>query len=138
MGGWVGQSVSQAVGRSVGWLADWSVSIGSLEVTWQLNNHYKHDKHYSHNATSYFMFCGQYITSCVLQVEVLRIEDFMAIIINEVKDYANNGVPTMSTSTLRINSAMYAGGIPSRLEGVPFTPASGVPVSNDFHRYVIA
>ena len=62
----------------------------------------------------------------------------MAIIVNEVKDYANNGVPTMSKSTLKINSPMYSGGLPKGLSGLPFTLDSGIPVSAYIFIYIFS
>ena len=71
----------------------------------------------------------------LFQVEVLRINQFMAIIVNDIKDYANNEVSTNATiSTLTINTPFYAGGVLATLaNGPPFRSnvggTAGIPVS---------
>ena len=65
----------------------------------------------------------------LFQVEVLRINDFIAVIVQERRDYKNNNVGAASASTLSTSTRLYVGGIPPTLTGLPFT---GTPVCSHY------
>jgi len=54
-------------------------------------------------------------------MEVLRINDFLAVIVADTKDYMNNGLYSTTTSSININTNIYLGGVPSMWTGPPFS-----------------
>ena len=52
-----------------------------------------------------------YLFVFVLQVELLRLNDFMAIIVDANQDYHNNGGDTTVTTELAINTLLFVGGV---------------------------
>ena len=54
---------------------------------------------------------GNNVIIYFLQVEILRINDFIAIIIENDGDYVNNNVISSERTSLEVNTAMYIGGV---------------------------
>jgi len=61
-----------------------------------------------------------YFLTCV-QVEVLRMNDFMALVVRQRKDYVANGKPIKVNTTLQIQPVVYVGGVPPRVTLPDFT-----------------
>jgi len=63
------------------------------------------------------------------QIEALRINDFLALIATDRKDYRNNGVASTHSSRLKITTDFYIGGVPASFRGLPFTSQDDIAVS---------
>ncbi len=65
---------------------------------------------------------------CVCQVEVLRLSNFMAILV-DIRDYNNNNVSETTNSSLELGTYVYVGGVPATFGGPQFSSGGGIPVS---------
>ena len=64
----------------------------------------------------------------VFQLTILRINDFVALVVTGTKDYKNSGMDSAVPSTLTVETPLYVGGAPSNIVG-PFNSISDIPVS---------
>ena len=63
-------------------------------------------------------------------MEVLRINDFLAVIVSDTKDYVNNQVYSTDASTLSVQTNIYLGGVPATLAtSAPFSTGGEIAVS---------
>ena len=65
---------------------------------------------------------------CIFQLNIVRINDFVALIVTETADYKNSGQDSSTASTLSIETPLYVGGVPSSVQG-PFSTFSNKDVS---------
>ena len=55
----------------------------------------------------------------MIQVTVLRMNNYIAMVVPANRDYRNNGVSSTETSQLTLNDKLYVGGAPV-ISGYPF------------------
>ena len=65
--------------------------------------------------------------SCLFQLQLLRINDFLALIVPEREDYMSSNQDSQPPSTVTITSPLYIGGAPASIVG-PFDQISEISV----------